>query len=87
MLEAQAWSLPVIGRDLGGMAEIVEHGRTGLLTRSPDPAAAARLIARIAQNGSLEPMRERARARARSRFSAAGYAARFDDWLAAVEAA
>lgn len=87
VLEAQAWSLPVIGRDQGGIAEVVEHGRTGLLTRSADPKAAADLITQLSHPGTLAAMQWEARSRARAQFSAEAYADRFDDWLTAVEAA
>jgi glycosyltransferase involved in cell wall biosynthesis len=84
VLEAQAWSLPVIGRDLGGMAEIVDDGGSGLLTRSADPAVVADLIARLSDPDTLGRMGRAARRRAETRFSAAEYAQRFDDWITAV---
>jgi glycosyltransferase involved in cell wall biosynthesis len=87
VLEAQAWSLPVIGREIGGIAEIVDRGQSGLLTRSADPAVAAGLILQLCQPGTAERMRTCARANARRRFSPQDYADRFDDWLAAVAAA
>jgi glycosyltransferase involved in cell wall biosynthesis len=87
VLEAQAWSLPVIGRDLGGMSEIVDDGRSGLLTRSDDPAVVAGLIARLRDRDTLARMRQAARRRAETRFSADTYAERFDDWIATVGAA
>ena len=86
MLEAQAWSLPVIGRDLGGMAEVVRDGTTGLLTRSADPAVVAGLIAQLHDPGTLVRMRAAARQCSEKRFSAGTYAERFDDWITAVAA-
>lgn len=87
VLEAQAWSLPVIGRDLGGVAEVVEDGVTGLVTRSTDPAVVADLIADLGDRTTLVRMRRAARHRATTRFSAAAYAERFDDWITAVGSA
>jgi glycosyltransferase involved in cell wall biosynthesis len=42
-LEAMAYALPVIGGEVGGIPEMVVHGRTGLLVppRAPDRLAAA----------------------------------------------
>ena len=41
LLEAMALGLPVIGSHLGGIPELVAHGRTGLLAAVDDPAALA----------------------------------------------
>jgi glycosyltransferase involved in cell wall biosynthesis len=41
ILEAFACGTPVIASDLGSMAEIVDHGRTGLLFKAGDPASLA----------------------------------------------
>jgi glycosyltransferase involved in cell wall biosynthesis len=41
LLEAMALGLPVIGSDLGGIPELVDAGRTGLLATVDDPAALA----------------------------------------------
>ena len=41
LLEAMALGLPVIGSDLGGIPELVDAGRTGLLAAVDDPAALA----------------------------------------------
>ncbi|MDX1540975.1 MAG: glycosyltransferase, partial [Geminicoccaceae bacterium] len=47
MLEAAAAGLPVVaGRD-GGVAEVVQDGRTGLLVPADDPAAFAGAIAAL----------------------------------------
>lgn len=41
LLEAQAAGLPVVAGNAGGVAEIVRHGETGLLTPEGDSAAFA----------------------------------------------
>ncbi|HEU4669274.1 MAG TPA: glycosyltransferase [Dyella sp.] len=41
LLEAAASALPIVATDVGGNAEIVRHGETGMLVPSSDPAALA----------------------------------------------
>jgi glycosyltransferase involved in cell wall biosynthesis len=41
LLEGMARGVPVVAVDSGGPAELVEHGRTGVLSRSGDPEALA----------------------------------------------
>ena len=43
-LEAMAHGVPVIASDIGGLREIVEHGRSGWLVPAGDVAALARAI-------------------------------------------
>jgi sugar transferase (PEP-CTERM/EpsH1 system associated) len=44
ILEAMATGLPVIATDVGGNAELVEHGATGALVPPADPEALARAL-------------------------------------------
>jgi glycosyltransferase involved in cell wall biosynthesis len=60
-MEAMACGTPVIAYPAGALAEIVEHGRTGFLVRSPEEMAAA-----IAAAGTIDP--ETCRRTARERF-------------------
>jgi GT2 family glycosyltransferase len=57
--EAFAASVPVVAADLGGMAEMVEDGRSGLLFRPGDAAGLRRCLARLIEEPGL---RERLRA-------------------------
>lgn len=52
-LEAQAAGLPVIAEATAGVPEVVEHGRTGLLTEPRDRRAFAAAIARLLCNDQL----------------------------------
>jgi glycosyltransferase involved in cell wall biosynthesis len=47
LVEAMAAGLPVIGTTVGGILEIVEHGKTGLLVTPGDPHALADQIATL----------------------------------------
>jgi glycosyltransferase involved in cell wall biosynthesis len=48
MLEAMAWSRPVIATRVGGMPEVIEDGVTGWLVEPDDVAALAAHFARLA---------------------------------------
>ena len=47
VLEAMACGLPVVATDVGGLREVVEHGRTGLLVPSRNAAALADAMGRL----------------------------------------
>ncbi len=49
-LEAMAMSRPVIGADVGGLPEVVEHGHTGLLVPPENPGALADAVATLLQD-------------------------------------
>lgn len=53
LIEAMAAGLPVVSTDVGGVAEVVEAGRTGLLAPSGDDAALARAVLRLAGDPDL----------------------------------
>jgi glycosyltransferase involved in cell wall biosynthesis len=53
VLEAMAAGLPVVGTDVGGMAELVLHGETGLLVPPDDLGALRAGIVRLARNPGL----------------------------------
>jgi glycosyltransferase involved in cell wall biosynthesis len=69
ILEAMAAGLPVVASDVGGVAELVADGATGLLVPAGEPAALARALARLLDDRALrERMGAAGRARARDRF-------------------
>src|SRR5262249_62241439 len=53
VLEAFAARVPVLGADLGGIAELVQNGIDGYLVPPDDAAAWAAVIARFAENPRL----------------------------------
>jgi len=78
-IEAQACGVPVIGGVSGGVAAVVEPGKTGLLVRLDDPLAFVAAIRRLAFD---RPLRERmgmtAAAHARARHDVPAAAAALD---------
>jgi len=76
-LEAMASALPVIASEVGGLPEVVEHDRTGIIVPPANPQAIASAIARLAQSTALRSqMGAAARARAVENYSMATMAAR-----------
>jgi glycosyltransferase involved in cell wall biosynthesis len=58
--------VPVITTDVGGLAEAVEHGRTGLIVPSRAPAALAEAVVRYCQEGLETHFRDQIRSQART---------------------
>ncbi len=56
LLEAHVAGLPVVASSVGGLAEAIEHERSGLLVPPRDPAALAAAILRVLHD---EPLRQR----------------------------
>jgi len=70
LLEAGAAGLPAVVTDVGGNAEIVEDGRTGIVVPFGDDAAMAEAFRRLASDRGLrESMGQRARERIAERYS------------------
>jgi glycosyltransferase involved in cell wall biosynthesis len=53
LLEAMASGLPSVASAVGGVSEIVDDGRTGLLVRPEDPVALARRICQVMASSTL----------------------------------
>lgn len=53
LVEAMQLGVPVIGSNAGGVPEIIEHGRTGMLFESENSAALAEAIEKLASDQSL----------------------------------
>ena len=70
ILEAMASALPVLATAVGGNADLVLHGQTGLIIPAADPAAMAREIARLASSPQQSrAMGEAGRRRVEATFS------------------
>jgi glycosyltransferase involved in cell wall biosynthesis len=79
VLEAMAAGLPIVASGVGGIVELIENDRTGLLVPPDDPAALADRICRLMRvPGLASRLGGAARAEAR-----AGYS--FDRMIAAFE--
>jgi glycosyltransferase involved in cell wall biosynthesis len=69
LMEAAAAGRPVVATRVGGVPEVVEDGRTGLLVPAGDPHALARALASVlADPVRAAALGDAARARARQRF-------------------
>jgi glycosyltransferase involved in cell wall biosynthesis len=60
LLEAMAAGVPVVASRVGGVAEIVEHGRTGLLVTPGDALALASAVDRLLDDDVADRPRRRA---------------------------
>ena len=70
VIESQAVGVPVVASRLGGLAEVIEDGQTGLLVPPRDAAAFAQAIRRLMQDEALRThVIEQGRRRVEERFS------------------
>jgi glycosyltransferase involved in cell wall biosynthesis len=53
VLEAMATGLPIVATTIGGVTDLLEEGRTGLLIPSDDPDALSVVLERLLRNDSL----------------------------------
>jgi len=83
--EGMAAGLPTVAPAAAGPAEIIEHGRTGLLYRADDPADAAAQVLAVLEDAALASrMATAAREAVRQRFSSARQVGAVDRLLAAL---
>jgi glycosyltransferase involved in cell wall biosynthesis len=76
-LEAMASALPVIASDVGGLREVIEDDRSGIVVRPADPKAIASAIGRLIESDELRSqMGAAARARVVENYSMEKMAAR-----------
>jgi colanic acid/amylovoran biosynthesis glycosyltransferase len=85
VLEAMACGVPVIGSDVGGIGEAVEHNRTGFLVAPADPPAIVAAAQRLAGDPELrDRMGRAAKAVATERFGAAAQSRMLEEALLSV---
>ena len=85
VLEAMACAIPVIGSNIAGIAEAVEHDNTGFLVPPADPPAIAKVARRLLGDPALRSrIGLAARAAATERFSAVAQSRMLEDALLAV---
>ncbi len=83
-IEAVMAGCPVVSVPVGGVAEVIEDGATGLVLDTDDPAAMAQAVARLlADDDAREALSRESRSRA-ERFSAADAAAAYAERLTAA---
>ncbi len=71
VVEAMSHGIPVIVSDTGGLSELIEDGRSGLLVEPDSPEALREAIRRLRNNDELAiKLGQEGQRRARSRFSA-----------------
>ena len=69
VLEAQAAGIPVIASNVGGVPDLVEDGRTGLLTDPARPETMSKALARLLEDPALaKQLAEEGRSQAKARF-------------------
>ena len=78
LLEAMTAGVPVVASSVGGLPEVLQLDRCGLLVPPGDEAALAAAIDTVRRDGAASArMAARARTAVRARFSAAGMAERY----------
>lgn len=88
VVESLAMGTPVIASDIGGLPEMVEHGRTGYLCESGSVEEFAEAIERIASDAELSmEMGASALKHAQEKFSAEGHVIRLEEIYAAAMSA
>lgn len=84
-LEAMACKVPSIATNVGGIPELIEHGKTGYLAPVGDVAAMTRhAIEVLSDDKKLKDMGEYGRFEAQSRFCSTSIISKYEDFYARV---
>ena len=85
--EAQYLGIPAVGSNVGGIPEIIEHGKTGLLVQPGDAAALADAVNSLLDDPEMaKRLAEAARRRVIERFSSDALAPIYDEFYARIAA-
>ena len=85
VVEALACRKAVVASSVGGVPEIIENGRSGLLVEPDDPPALARALLRVLEDDALRrSFAEAGHARARERFGREAMGARYEALFSAL---
>ena len=86
IFEAMATGLPVIGTRVGGVPDLIDHQKTGLLVEPRDAdALSASLLKLIQQPDEAKAMGERGREFAKSLFSSGSYSSNYNNLFSLAE--
>jgi glycosyltransferase involved in cell wall biosynthesis len=86
IFEAMATGLPVVGTRVGGIPDLIDHQKTGLLVESQDAdALSVSLLKLIQQPEEAKAMGERGREFAKTLFSADSYLSNYNNLCSLVE--
>ncbi|OCS89449.1 N-acetyl-alpha-D-glucosaminyl L-malate synthase BshA [Caryophanon latum] len=79
LLEAMACGVPGIGTNVGGIPEVIEHGKTGYIVEEGDIDGAAAQIVQLLQDArTLAQFKEASKEAVQSRFSSSSIVAQYE---------
>ena len=84
-LEAMAYGIPVVGSAIGGLPELIAHGKNGFLAPVGDIEAMASYAIKLLKNpGLYEPISQQARETARKQFHPQNIIPHYEQYYSAL---